>query len=268
MSPHRDEGRPFEGTAWYYTRFRPLYPDTLEKILREKFALDSTGRLLDLGCGPGTVAIRLARFFEHVVAMDPEPDMLAQGQVEAARTGVSNIEWVRGIAEELTPALGQFRLVTIGNAFHRMDQARVLDAVYPRVCSGGGIAIIAFGAPIPAPPPTRWRLAINDVIRRYVGNRELPGDSGDPPVEERFEAYVSRSRFTDMESYEESVDVTWTIESMLGNLYSSSFCSRKLLGDRIEAFERDIRAAILAIEPSGELRDEPPQFFLVTAHKR
>jgi SAM-dependent methyltransferase len=31
------------------------------------------GRLLDLGCGTGPVVIRLAHLFNHVVAMDPEP---------------------------------------------------------------------------------------------------------------------------------------------------------------------------------------------------
>jgi hypothetical protein len=55
---------------------------------------------------------------------------------------------------------------------------------------------------------------------------------------------------------------------LIGNLYSMSFCSRRILGDRVNAFERDLRAAILAVEPSGELRGEPPQFFAYTARKR
>ncbi len=55
---------------------------------------------------------------------------------------------------------------------------------------------------------------------------------------------------------------------MLGNLYSTSFCSRRVLGDRVEAFERDLRAAILAVEPSGILKGEPPEFFAYMAWKR
>jgi hypothetical protein len=41
-----------------------------------------------------------------------------------------------------------------------------------------------------------------------------------------------------------------------------------LLGDRVDAFERDLRAAIIAVEPSGILRGEPPEFFAYMAHKR
>jgi hypothetical protein len=47
-----------------------------------------------------------------------------------------------------------------------------------------------------------------------------------------------------------------------------SFCSRRVLGDRVEPFERDIRAAVLAAEPSGILRGEPPEFFAYMAWKR
>jgi hypothetical protein len=47
-----------------------------------------------------------------------------------------------------------------------------------------------------------------------------------------------------------------------------SYCSRRVLGDRVEAFERDIREAVLAVEPSGILRGEPPEFFAYMAWKR
>ncbi|HLI79283.1 MAG TPA: class I SAM-dependent methyltransferase, partial [Candidatus Binataceae bacterium] len=108
----------YKGTAWYYSRFRPRYPETLLTLLRDTFSLDGRGRLLDLGCGPGTVALRIAHLFEHVIAMDPEPDMLTEARAQTERAGVSNIEWRRGSSEDLSPALGNFRLVTMGNSFH------------------------------------------------------------------------------------------------------------------------------------------------------
>ncbi len=259
----------YKGTAWYYSRFRPRYPETLVTLLRDTFGLDGRGRLLDLGCGPGTVPLRIAHLFEHVLAMDPEPDMLAEGRAQAERAGISNIEWRRGSSEDLSPALGRFRLVTMGNSFHWMDRARTLDALYDLVTEGGGIAVVGEGTPIPAPPPTPWRVAINNVVRKYVGNRrDLPWDPVNHQPEDLHQTYINRSRFTDLTSYSESFDVTWTIESMIGNLYSMSFCSRRLLGDRVEAFERDLRAAILAVEPSGVLRGEPPDFFAYLARKR
>jgi ubiquinone/menaquinone biosynthesis C-methylase UbiE len=258
----------YKGTAWYYSRFRPRYPETLVALLRDTFKLDGRGRLLDLGCGPGTVAIRLANLFERVMAIDPEPEMLAEGRAEAARASISNIEWRPGSSEDLSAELGSFRLITMGNSFHWMDRDRTLDTLYDLVMDGGGIAVVGEGAPLSPPPPTPWRVAVNEVVRKYVGDRPLPWDATSPHPEELHEGYIQRSRFKDLSSYVEPFEVTWTVESMIGNLYSMSFCSRRILGDRVDAFERDLRAAILAVEPSGVLRGEPPEFFAYLAWKR
>jgi hypothetical protein len=64
--------RKYEGAASYYSRYRPPYPPALVTVLREAFRLDGKGQLLDLGSGPGSVAIPVAHLFERVVAMDPE----------------------------------------------------------------------------------------------------------------------------------------------------------------------------------------------------
>ena len=267
----------YEGTAWYYSRYRPKYPPALVSLLRENFRLDGTGRLLDLGCGPGPVAIALAHLFEEVLAMDPDEGMRAEGERIARERGISNLEWRFGGSKDLSPALGQFRLVTMGNSFHWMDRARTLEALYDLVTDGGGIAVVGEGAPIPPPPMTTWRAAINTVLKHYLGDRPLPWEKtiflrqhldASPPAEERHEAYIERSRFKDLASYVESFDVEWTVDSIIGNLYSMSFCSRRVLGDRVDAFERDIRAAILAVEPSGILKGEPPEFFAYMAWKR
>jgi ubiquinone/menaquinone biosynthesis C-methylase UbiE len=160
--------RPYKGAARYYSRFRPPYPPALVTQLRDKFGLDGTGRLLDLGCGPGSVAIPLAHLFGQVVAADREPDMLAEGRARATEAGASNIEWLHTSSEELTPRLGVFRLVTMGESFHWMDRERTLDALYELVSEGGGIAIVGRGVPLPLPPLTPWRAAVCKVIMSYV----------------------------------------------------------------------------------------------------
>ncbi|HEV2170589.1 MAG TPA: class I SAM-dependent methyltransferase [Candidatus Binatus sp.] len=258
----------YEGTAWYYSRFRPKYPPSLVRILRENFRLDGTGRLLDLGCGPGPVAMALAHLFEEVVAMDPNDEMRAEGERIARERGIGNIQWRFGGSKDLSRELGQFRLVTMGNSFHWMDRARTLDSLYEIVTDGGGVAVVGEGAPIPPPPPTPWRAAINTVLKRYLGERTMPWDPKGPPPEVLHQDSIARSRFTDLISYQESFDVEWTVDSMVGNLFSMSFCSRRVLGDRVDGFERDVRAAILAAEPSGILKGEPPEFFAYMAWKR
>ena len=103
---------------------------------------------------------------------------------------------------------------------------------------------------------------------RYLPERRLSWEYPGPPPEQRHEAYIARSRFADLVAYQESFDVEWTVDTIIGNLFSMSYCSRRVLGDRVDAFERDLREAVLAAEPSGILRGEPPEFFAYMAWKR
>jgi SAM-dependent methyltransferase len=260
--------RKYEGAAGYYSRYRPPYPPALATVLREAFRLDGTGRLLDLGCGPGSVAIPIAHLFERVVAMDPEPDMLGEGNAVARRWGVKNVDWILGSSEDLLSSLGTFRLVTMGESFHRMDRRRTLEALYELLEVNGGVAILGRGLPLPLPAMTPWRAAVCRIVRHYLGEIALPWDHEALPPEELHEAYLRRSRFNDQIEHLELFEVEWSLESIIGNLYSMSFCNRKLLGERIEAFERDLRSAVLAVEPSGIFRGESYQFFALMAYKR
>ncbi|HWA87864.1 MAG TPA: class I SAM-dependent methyltransferase, partial [Opitutus sp.] len=115
----------FAGTADYYLRYRTPYPDALVLDLVKRARVTGGGWLLDLACGPGRATLPLARSFAKVWANDLEPEMIAVGKAAAARNGVANVQWFTGRAEELAAPDGAFELVTIGAAFHRLDQPRV-----------------------------------------------------------------------------------------------------------------------------------------------
>ncbi|HEY7295596.1 MAG TPA: SAM-dependent methyltransferase, partial [Dehalococcoidia bacterium] len=57
----------FRGSAHYYARGRLPYAPGLAAALAAALQLDGRGRLLDVGCGPGVIALRLARLFEVVI---------------------------------------------------------------------------------------------------------------------------------------------------------------------------------------------------------
>jgi tRNA/tmRNA/rRNA uracil-C5-methylase (TrmA/RlmC/RlmD family) len=117
--------RRFQSTAEYYIQYRPRYPQALINAVAELLALDGRRRLLDLGCGPGFLALAFAPWFEAVVGMDPEPEMLAAAEAEARAAGITRA-LVLGGSEDLGPHLGRFRLVTMGRSFHWMDRDRTL----------------------------------------------------------------------------------------------------------------------------------------------
>jgi SAM-dependent methyltransferase len=96
----------FAGAAGYYEQGRLPYAPGLADALAHDLGLDGRGRLLDVGCGPGTVARRLAPLFEAVVGLDPDPGMLAEAARLATVAGIRHATWVRERAEALPAGLG------------------------------------------------------------------------------------------------------------------------------------------------------------------
>ena len=89
----------YAGSAAYYARGRMPYPSGMADALTAELGLDGTGRLLDVGCGPGTLTLLLADRFEQVVGVDADRGMIE----EAARADVGNAEWRQLRAEEAVP---------------------------------------------------------------------------------------------------------------------------------------------------------------------
>ncbi len=123
---HLSPATTFAGTATYYVRYRPPYPDDFLSDLRSHAGTTGRGSLLDLACGPGRVAIPMAPYFNSVLAVDVEAEMIAVGKREASRCGVTNISWLVARAENLQLSSHSVELITIGEAFHRLDQERIL----------------------------------------------------------------------------------------------------------------------------------------------
>ena len=69
--------------------------------------------------------------------------MLREGRGVSSRFGIGNIAWVCGSSKDLSPTLGTFRVVTMGESFHWMDPGRTLEALHHLVSTDGGVAILS-----------------------------------------------------------------------------------------------------------------------------
>ena len=104
--------------------------------------------MLDPGCGSGPLASAFARLAGHVLALEPEPEMLAAAATRA------NVTWQQGGSATLSPELGRFNLVTMGRSLHWMDRADTLRRLDTVVAAGG--AIVLFDDDHPALPDNAW----------------------------------------------------------------------------------------------------------------
>jgi ubiquinone/menaquinone biosynthesis C-methylase UbiE len=135
----------FVGTAQAYALYRPAYPAAMLAELLDLAGTPPGAALLDIACGPGRITLDLAPAFETVWAIDLEPEMVEVGKAAAARRGVGNISWFVGRAEDLDAPPGAFDLITIGEAFHRLDQPLVTRKALGWLKPGGGLATMGGG---------------------------------------------------------------------------------------------------------------------------
>jgi SAM-dependent methyltransferase len=263
------------GSAAHYRRGRPAYSPDLEAVLTHQAGLDGNGRLLDAGCGPGVLTVRLARLFTQAVGLDPDPDMLAEGSRAAEERGIGNVRWVQGLAEDL-PAVapGPYRLVTFGLSFHWTNERQVAETVYDMLEPGGTLALIVHtvtGRPRPPDPgvPPIPHDEIKALVQKYLGSTHRAGQGTAPERTHRFEDVLAQTRFgVPRQLFVPGIpDLLRDSESVLSGYFSLSSAAPHLFGDRIEDFAGEVRALLAKRSPDGMFWDWPGDTEVVMARK-
>ncbi len=88
----------------------------------------TSGRLLDIGCGPGWIPIELARRFPklEIQAVDPSSDMLERARAHARQAGVADrIRFENGDAAALPFEADSFDAVISNYVLHHMSHPEV-----------------------------------------------------------------------------------------------------------------------------------------------
>ncbi len=263
------------GSAAHYRHGRPAYSPQLEAVLTQQAGLDGNGRLLDVGCGPGVLAVRLAHLFREAVGLDPDAGMLAEGCRAAKEQKIMNIRWVQGVAEDL-PAVapGPYRLVTFGQSFYWTDEQPVAETVYDMLEPGGALALIVHtvtGRPRPPDPgvPAIPHDAIMALVEKYLGSTQRAGQGSAPQRTHRFEDVLARTRFgVPQQFFVPGIpDLLRDSESVLSGYFSFSFSAPHLFGDRLEDFAGEVRTLLANHSAEGIFWDWPGDTEVVMARK-
>jgi SAM-dependent methyltransferase len=263
------------GSAAHYRYGRPAYSPELEAVLTQQTGLDGNGRLLDVGCGPGVLTVRLAHLFAEAVGLDPDADMLAEGCRAAEEKKVTNIRWVQGLAEDLPEAApGPYRLVTFGQSFHWTEEQRVAEAGYDMLEPGGALALIVHtvtGRPRPPDPgvPAIPHDEIKALVEKYLGSSRRAGQGTAPVRTHRFEDVLARTRFgVPQQFFVPGIrDLLRDSESVLSGYFSLSSSAPHLFGDRRDDFVGEVRALLANRSAGGLFWDWPGDTEVVIARK-
>lgn len=245
----------YSGSAAYYARGRAAYPDALAEAFTTELGLDGSGRLLDVGCGPGSLTLLLTGRFEESVGLDADPDMLAEAARLAADAGIGNCRWLHRRAEELPAGLGEFRLVTFAQSFHWLDRPKVAAAVRGMLAAGGACAHVHAAThqgvdPGDLAPPHD---AIADLVRRYLGPVRRAGQGVLPDGTASGETEIYRAAgFRGPRRFEvPGRVVTRTADDVVAAVFSLSSSAPHLFGDRRDAFEAELRELLREASPAG-----------------
>ncbi|MGW1587760.1 class I SAM-dependent methyltransferase [Streptomyces sp. NPDC002386] len=257
----------FAGTAVHYERGRLPYAPALVPRLAEVLAPDGTGRLLDVGCGPGTLALPLSRLFAEVVGVDPDPGMIAEAARRAAGgEAAGNARWVRLRAEDLPAGLGTFTAAVFAQSFHWMDRDRVAAAVRRMLVPGGALLHVSDlkgerrdveGLPYPVVPYP----AIVELVKEYLGPVRRTGRGVLPRGTPSGEAAVlARAGFLgpDRHVVPGGQALEREVDDVVAWVFSLSSSAPGLFGERLGAFEADLRALLRSRSPEGRFSARVP----------
>ncbi|MER5353766.1 methyltransferase domain-containing protein [Kitasatospora sp. NPDC002551] len=241
--------------AAFYAEYRRGYPPAVLDALDRTFGLDAHSGIgdlaLDLGCGTGRLALPLAARVRSVIGMDPEPDMLRQARAAADRAGVRNALWLLGTDTDvpalaaLLPGDRPLGVTVIGNALHWMRPAELFGALHPLTRPGGGVAVIANGAPVWA-QDTDWSRALRAALEEHFGRPVTASCGTDTAERERYAAALTAAGFTDVRETVIAYEDALTADQLLGTLYSAIPAPSLPAEAERPAFAARLRAALPA----------------------
>lgn len=239
----------FRSAAEHYRKGRPPYAATLFDRVSQRIGLMRNHAVLDLGCGPGQLALGFARFAGSVTAIDPEPEMLRIAAAEAKDAGY-RIRFVEGSSYDIGPQLGTFRLTAIGRAFHWMDRLDTLERLDPMIEPGGALAL--FADRHPEVPDNAWHEAYNAVLDSYSAedSARRQRKASDWP---HHEAVLLDSPFSRLERIAVIESRRTPIPHIEDRMLSLSSVSRDKIGARAEAMIAELREALAPFAVDGEV---------------
>src|SRR5258705_6745442 len=169
----------FATTVPLYEELRPPYPAEFFRSVAQRLRLGKEHALIDLGTGPGLLALGFAPYVGRPVGVDPEPAMLAAARNAAAQASKA-ITLIESRAEALPSDVGQFDVVTIGRALHWMDRD-ALGPLFERLVAPDGTILVCSSSSA-ADGRNPWLDEYSEARRVWSGSDSSAGEGYHPQL--------------------------------------------------------------------------------------
>jgi SAM-dependent methyltransferase len=238
----------FASTVALYEELRPPYPPAFFRHVAQQLGFRNEYALIDLGTGPGLLALGFAPYVGRIVGVDPEPAMIAAARASAARASRA-LTLIEGKAEALPADIGSFDVVTIGRALHWMDRDATL-ALFERLVAPGGVILVC-SSHTAADGRNPWLDEYNKARHAWSQER-LWSESGTGARTHRdLAAFFRGTRFllADPVTLEASQEIS--VSDLARRVLTFSSSSPEVLGDRAPAMLDDVEQRLLPLSSDG-----------------
>ncbi len=232
----------FASTVAYYEGARPPYGAAFFAAVAEQLGLGRSQRLLDVGAGPGILAIGFAPYCREIIGVDPEPGMVEAAREAAERAGVA-VKFIEGRFEDVAEKLGAFDVVTIGRAIHWLEPEPARAAL-DRVLAPRGRVLVC-GATSVKDGRNRWLETFNAVRDRWKGDR---------PARD-YHTFFADGQFTRTGTVRVEGTYAVPVDRLVERVLSSSTSSSERLGDQVPAMKNAMRKALARFAADGMIED-------------
>jgi len=237
----------FATTVALYEELRPPYPPAFFRSVAQKLGLGREYALIDLGTGPGLLALGFGPYVGRIVGVDPEPAMIAAAR-KAAQHASQTLTLIEGKAEALPADIGSFDVVTIGRALHWMDRDATL-ALFERLVAAKGVVVCSSHSAGNGHNP--WLDEYNKA-RRAWSEESLWSESGSGARAHRdLEAFFRGTRFRVADLIKDESSHQISVSDLARRVLTFSSSSPEVLGDRAEAMLQDVEQRLLPLSRAG-----------------
>jgi len=236
----------FATTAALYEQFRPPYSPEFFRAVVERLGLGKQHALIDLGTGPGLLALGFAPYVGRIVGVDPEPGMLEVAGRAAARAG-HDLALIESTAEALPREVGPFDVVTIGRALHWMDRD-LIGPLLQRLVAPGGVVLVC-AARSATDGRNHWLEAYNEARRHWSGTTERTNYRPD------LATIVADTRFRIGETIAVDGSHELSARDLAYRTLTFSGSSPAVLGNKVDAMLHDVEQRLLPFSRAGLLRE-------------